>query len=126
MSEKMPWLRRATWALCGFPVLVLASYYATWGAGRLALGHWPRPSVDDPKGIEGGLMWLYDFTMGLLMVGIPVFWLALPVLALVCLYKRPEGWLDRLLEMALALAFFFVLFIFTAWDPHSVIEWFAD
>ena len=86
MSEKMPWLRYSTRTLCGFPALLLASFYATWGTGRLAL----------------------------------------PVLALVCLFKRPEGWLDRLLELVFGLAFFFVLFIFTAWDPHSVIEWFSD
>ena len=95
MSGKMPWLRYATRALCGFPVLLLASFYATWVAGRQALGYWPRSSFDDPKYIKGGLMGLYDITEVLVLLGIPLFCLALPTLALVFFFQRPEGWKVR-------------------------------
>lgn len=126
MSEKMPWMRYATRALCSFPTLLLTSFYATWVAGRQALGYWPRSSFDDPKHIKGGLMGLYDITQVLIIVGIPLFCSALSVLALVCFYHRPEGWKSRLRELALALILFFGLLLFGRWDPHSVIEWYFD
>ena len=85
--------------LCGFPVLVLASFYATWVAGRLAPGYWPRSSLDDPKNIEGGLMWLYDVTAVLVLIGVPLFCLAVLVLALLFFFKKPDGWKTRLMEL---------------------------
>lgn len=112
--------------LCAFPVLVLAFIYGTWAAGRIALGHWPRSSFDDPKHIEGGLMWMYDVTAYLFYFGIPLFCLALLVLAVICLVKKPQGWRNRLMELGLALALFVGLVLFSRWDPQSVVEWYFD
>ena len=86
----------ATRLLCGFPALVLAGIYGTWIAGRAALGYWPRSSLDDPKHIEGGLMWLYDVTAYLIYFGIPLFCLAVLVLAAGLLTRKPDGWKNRL------------------------------
>jgi hypothetical protein len=119
-------MRRITRILCGFPIVILASFYATWGAGRLALGYWPRSSFDDPKGIEGTWMWLYGFTQILILVGIPLFCLTLIVVTLVCLSQKPEGWKTRLLELTCAAVLFAGLLLFARWDPQSVIEWFGD
>lgn len=119
-------MRYVTRALCGFPVLVLASFYATWVAGRLALGYWPRSSLDDPKNIEGGLMWLYNVTAVLVIYGVPLFGLALLMLTLICLFRRQDGWKIRLIELSAALMLFVGLFLFSRWDPQSVIEWYFD
>lgn len=120
-------MRYLTRSLCAFPVLLLASFYATWVAGRLALGYWPRPSLDDPKSIEGGLMWLsYLVTMVLVTVGVPLFCLAVIALALVCMFRKPEGWSYRLLELLAALVLFVGFVLFARWDPHSVVAWYFD
>jgi hypothetical protein len=119
-------MRYVTRALCIFPIFVLASFYATWVAGRLALGYWPRSSLDDPKNIEGGLMWTYDVTAISVLYGVPLFGLSLLVFVLICFVKRPDGWKTRLLELAGALVLFVGLAFFSHWDPQSVIEWFFD
>jgi hypothetical protein len=36
-----------------YPAALLACLYATWFEARKVLGHWPRPSLDDPKGVAG-------------------------------------------------------------------------
>ncbi len=119
-------MRYVTRVLLGFPIMVLASIYATWLAGRLALGYWPRSSLDDPKHIEGGLMWLYDVTALLVLVGIPMFCLVLLVLFFVCFFKKQDGWKTRLVELAGALVLFVGLVLFSYWDPQSVVEWYFD
>jgi hypothetical protein len=119
-------MRYATRILCSFPVFVLASFYATWTAGRLALGYWPRSSFDDPKSIEGSLMWLYNFTAILVIIGIPLFCFILLSLILVCVFRKPDGWKRRLMELTAAVVLFAGLLLFSRWDPQSVIEWFFD
>jgi hypothetical protein len=119
-------MRYITRIFCGFPVIVLSSFYATWMAGRLALGYWPRSSFDDPKHINGSMMWLYHFTQILLFIGIPLFCLILPILILYCLIKKPDGWKTRLVELMGAVVLSAGFILFAKWDPQSVIEWFFD
>src|SRR5687768_8313784 len=116
----------ASRSLMVFPVLLLASFYATWAAGRLALGRWPRPSWDDPKRIEGAFMWTYHVTGILLVPGVPLFCVAMLVLAWACLTKKPEGWQTRLRETLAALIVFVAVLAFIGWDPHSVVNWYFD
>jgi len=59
-------------ALLLYPLLVLASLSGEWLLARLALGHPPRPSADDPKQIAGS-RWLHGITalavLGILPAG---------------------------------------------------------
>ena len=120
-------MRYVTRALCGFPLLLLASFYATWIAGRIALGHWPRPNVDDPKGIAGLLMaWFYTLTGGLAAIGIPLFGLAIFAVTLISIADRPEGWRSRMVEVLVALVLLIGFVVFCLWDPHSVLTWYMD
>ncbi|HXJ57504.1 MAG TPA: hypothetical protein VNU68_12665 [Verrucomicrobiae bacterium] len=120
-------MRYVTRTLCAFPLLLVASFYATWIAGRIALGHWPRPSLDDPKGIAGALMaWFYNLTALLAGLGIPLFGLAILGVTLICVAERPEGWRNRLVEALVALVLFIGFVIFCLWDPHSVLTWYMD
>jgi hypothetical protein len=112
--------------LCAFPPLLLLSSYATWGAGRLALGHWPRSSLDDPKHIEGSLMWLYDVTAVLVLIGVPLFCLASLIFGLIFLLNKPEGWQHRLKELLISICLFIGFLAFSRWDPQFVVEWFFD
>jgi hypothetical protein len=119
-------MRHITRILCGFPVIILASFYATWVAGFFALGHWPRSSFDDPKGIAGSFVWLYHATQVLVLIGIPIFCPVLLFTILICFIKKPDGWKTRLVELMGAVVLFASFMLFARWDPQSVIEWFFD
>jgi len=55
----MPWAQRASQlrtgermlflVSCAYPLAMMLSLWITWLAGWLALGHRPRPGLDDPK-----------------------------------------------------------------------------
>jgi hypothetical protein len=119
-------IRSIARVLCGFPILVLASFYSTWVAGRLRLEHWPRPSFDDPKDIGGIFVWFYGFTYILLFIGIPLFLLFLLGQFLIYSTSKPDGWKNRLIELMAAAGLFVGLLLFAKWDPQSVIRWFFD
>jgi hypothetical protein len=51
--------------VAAIPWISILSLYATWFAGRVALGHWPRPSQDDPKDIADIGLW-YVLALGLI------------------------------------------------------------
>src|SRR4051812_3612396 len=44
-----PSITVAAWLACSYPVLPVLSLYITWLTAWVALGHQPRPSLDDPK-----------------------------------------------------------------------------
>ena len=120
-------MRRVTRLLCGFPVLLATAFYVTWLAGRLSLGYWPRPSLDDPKQIEGGLMAVsYTTTAILVSIGVPAFCLVSLVAALVCIVRKPEGRTSRTTELAVAVILSAGFVLFALWDPQSVVVWFFD
>ncbi len=109
-----------------FGPLLVTSFYATWLAGRITLGYWPRPSLDDPKQISGFWMWTYDVTAMLSLVGLPL----VGVLAAMSLFRplrdgSPE-WRSRLVEAVVGTALILLAVGFMRWDPHHVVEWFFD
>lgn len=65
-------LRRLLLGLQAFaaaaPLLFIAVLYLFSGYAALHLGHWPQPSIDDPKFIASG-----DLLMDLLYSSVPVF-----------------------------------------------------
>jgi hypothetical protein len=121
------WIRYATRSLCVFPPVVLGAFYLTWVVGRLALGYWPRPSLDDPNYIPGMLMsWIYNSTALFFMVGMPLFFLAVMAGGMCLFLKKPEGWKARLTELGCASILFAGLLFFLRWDPQSVVSWYFD
>jgi hypothetical protein len=116
---------RGTHLLIGYGPFLVASFYATWLAGRISLGYWPRSSLDDPKQINGFWMLTYDLT-ALLLIGLPVVGL----LAAMSLF-RPLGdglpeWKTRLMEMLVGILLVILTIGFLLWDPHHVVEWYFD
>jgi hypothetical protein len=117
---------KGTHALIAFGPLLVLSFYATWLAGRFHLGHWPRPSLDDPKDIEGFWMWTYGFTGLVLTIGLPVaVVLAGASVLRPALNKSPE-WKVRLAEAILGIVLLALAFAFIRLDPHRVVEWYMD
>lgn len=109
----------------GFPFVLPIALYSTWVAARLSLGHWPRPSLDDPKHIGPWVDIPYVITRLLLIVGLPIF--AVVVIALVYRAFRDESRRKNLLLTATASVLFMIAGIsFLAWDPFGVGDWFMD
>ena len=120
-------MRYLTKLLIGFPLLLLAYLYATWCAGYLALGYWPRPMLDDPKYIGSGLVeFCFVVTYLLAGLGIPLFCLAVVPLTTVYLVVRPKDWKKRTLDLGIAMALFASVILFIRWDPLRVLEWYLD
>ena len=108
-----------------YPFALVAGLFATWFTARASLGHWPRPSVDDPKQIGGWFDVPYTITGILLIPGLVAFILGVAALAYWA-YRRP---LER--GRLLATAIVSVLFMITAelylrWDPLRIGDWFMD
>ncbi|MBA4388363.1 MAG: hypothetical protein C0404_10305 [Verrucomicrobia bacterium] len=117
---------KGTQILIAYGPLLVASFYATWLAGRVSLGYWPRASLDDPKGIVGFWMWTYDATALLLLAGLPV----VGALAAMSLFRplrdgSPE-WKRRLVEASVGTVLILFAVGFLRWDPHHVVEWYFD
>jgi len=61
-----------------------------------------------------------------MVAGPPIFAAALITLVVICAIGRPDGWKRRLIELGLAVAVFFSVWILLLWDPLRVVEWYFD
>jgi len=119
-------MQRSARFLMAFPPFALFLYYLTWVCGRLTLGYWPRPSLDDPKNIHGYFSWIYNSTMIVMTIGTSACALLIVILVSVCVSTKPLGWKKMLAESGAAFALFLLLMIFSHWDPNSVVGWLLD
>ncbi len=64
-----------TLRLCvlSYPAVLLLALATTWIAGRISLGYWPRPSLDDPGQIGILVDIPYFITCLLIVLGLPAF-----------------------------------------------------
>lgn len=108
-----------------YPVLLPAALLATWTAGRLSLGYWPRPSLDDPKSIGPLVDFFYRGTELLLILGLPVFLTAILALMGRAWTHRPDRRLSSLVVLA-AVTSFSAVVLLLRWDPLEVMSWYAD
>lgn len=110
-----------------YPFALFIAFYATWIAGRLTLGHWPRTSLDDPKSIGGLVPFPYNFTMLLIFVGLPAFvLLELLLVGMAFAGGNPDRRKEALLFSLKAMAWFVAVIGFLFLDPFGVFEWFMD
>ena len=111
--------------MLSYPGALLLAFLATWLAGRISLGHWPRPSLDDPKFIGPLVDVPYTITMLLLLVGLPVFTVA--VLVLLHRAYCDETWRKSfLLSSILSIVCMVATVCILRWDPLGVVEWYMD
>lgn len=115
------------WTLASwlYPIVLIASFYATWAIAWAMLGHMPRPSMDDPKYISGWVDVPYNITL-LLIIGSPaalvggVSWTA---------WSGVQRQLSRPTK-ASALTLLITLWIgaisFLRVDPWQAVYWFGD
>jgi len=119
----------AAWVFAGFPVVALTSVYVTWLTAWLALGHRPRPSLDDPKSIGLVVEINYMISLLLLICSVPALGLC------VCFVSNevvrfPRHKQARVASVAALAGFAVISLIYTysmlAADPGRVFYWFMD
>jgi len=111
--------------LLSYPLALLAALYATWLAGRITLGYWPRPSLDDPKFIG---LWVdipYFITGLLLVVGLPVYIMSVLFLLYRAIYDESRR-TTLLIFSAFSVAYIFSTIVVIRWDPLMVANWYMD
>ena len=112
-----------------YPVLMLASLYATWFVAWAVLGHQPRPSLDDPKYISTLVDIPYVFTM-ILIIAMP----GAMVLAvgMTPLHLRKSGSSTNSVAVKTTLALLILAALWAATiavcrlDPWNVSMWYMD
>ena len=112
-------------ALAVIPWLAPVSLYAARVVGRIALGHWSRPSIDDPKGI-GSLELALLIVRGFMQLWLLALPLALVGAASLTIYWGAEQsrWAGRL---ALVLLLSWAASALALWvDLGGAVSWFLD
>lgn len=112
-------LNLAAWS---YPVVLIASFYATWFVAWFALGHMPRPSLDDPKSISILVDFPYVLT-GILLVAFPG---AAIVGIAFQLFAPNRTWPKRLIGCALLVTLWAAALLMLRWDPMHVGDWYMD
>ena len=108
-----------------YPVLLPLAFFVTWLAGRLSLGYWPRPSLDDPKDIGVWVTVPYHLTLLLMVAGLPAFLGGNLVLAYRAYRDRQQRthWLGVAVVSWVGLV---AAITVLRWDPWQVVGWFMD
>lgn len=102
-----------------YPLALPLAFLCTWVAARLTLGHWPRPSLDDPKSIGFQVDVPYNITGALLVFGLPIF--AGAILALVWGGSRDAMERRSLAAVAgVALIAMVAVIALIRWDPWAL------
>jgi len=121
-------MKRTMKAVAGYillyPVLLPLTFYLAWAAGRFELGHWPVPSLDDPKYI-GGLVDVTYWIVSATLFGFPVCVISIGFLLLWSFSRVPERKSYAFYSLA-GLVLLLVMVAFMRWDPHRVVEWYFD
>jgi hypothetical protein len=118
------WWIAASFACAAYPFLMLACRYGSWIAGRIALGHWPQPNIDDPGNIVYRPL---DFISGAYLLSL----IAAPLVAMLNIgfaaaaMKQPTQRTMRLAVIAPAVAWG-VAIVATLFDGLPVFEWLLD
>ncbi len=101
---------------------IFVAQHAAWCVGRLTLGHWPRPSVDDPTSIAA-VVPFYWLTMAL-VVALPVCMIAMLILPAFAASGR--RWSLALTLIGFAVVAVVMGLVLLRWDPWRAGAWIAD
>ena len=111
-------------ALLFYPLVFCAVLYGEWLIGWHALGHAPRPGLDDPKDIvEIGT--LHVVTGVLLMGLLPAALLAL-VSNVAAAMRSRRRWIHLGLRLGAVLLAWPLVIGLLRWDPIRVAAWWFD
>lgn len=120
-SRWLPLLAHASLVYPVFPAILL---YGEWVLAWYMLGHIPRPSLDDPKFIDGS-SWMHPLFFLAFLGLMPVFFVALP-LNTFYLANNQMGWRHRALRIVAFLFLWAGLVVLLVADPGHVVYWWLD
>jgi hypothetical protein len=104
--------------------LLVGLVYLTWTAGRLTIGHWPRPNLDDPSIMAGIDPFYFAAASCMLLLPLAVM---LPVVRLVvAISARDQSWIRRAWEGLVAYVLLVGSLGFLRLDADRVLKWFMD
>lgn len=108
-----------------YPVVLPLAFMVTWLAGRISLGHWPRPSLDDPKFIGGWVDLPYAVTGCLVVAGLPAFLGAVAGMLVMAVRDmiRRKRWL---VESAVSISGMTIAVSLLRWDPFGIVACYFD
>ena len=107
------------WAIAMLPA---TSVYFTWLVAWVALGHQPRPSLDDPRHIAPTVSFVY-LASALFLVSIPVVAISVPV-AQLATNGRPKA--TRAVYASISFLLLAGTICLFRWDPFRVVYWYMD
>lgn len=107
-----------------YPAALLLALAITWIAGRISLGYWPRPSLDDPKQIGTLVDIPYTITHLLIIWGLPAF--SIGMLWMLCDALRDKSRRTSLFPSAIAALFMITAIVIIQLDPLGIASWFMD
>ena len=112
------------WLATCYPLALLASLYGQWLLSWALLGHRPRPSLDDPKSIDGALP--LRLLTEILMLG---FLPMLPVAGVLQVFTpiwHQSGWPRYAGGVAAVLLAWVGTVLWLLADPGRVLYWWFD
>jgi hypothetical protein len=119
-------LARLAMALCAYPVLLVASLYATWCIAWAILGHRPVSSLDDPRSISRAVDVPYFLFFTLLIGMFPAIGLHVAAVAVMMAGDLRKGRATGAVLLIVAAALWSGAILFLRADPWRVGEWFMD
>ena len=123
-------IRAMVWITSIYPLLIIASFYATWLTAWCILGHRPRGWLDDPGSISPIVDVVRAVPVMLIMLGTPLVWFVHAPVILAMVYwnmaerKTPVG--KGVMQLLIPLLAWVSLFVILSSDPGSVINWYYD
>lgn len=107
-----------------YPLFVFAALYTQWLLSWWVLGHQPRPSLDDPKDIDGA-SWMSSVTALAFVNAVPAL-CAAAVLNTLHFLRQPDPGLRISLRILGIVALWLGVLLLLRSDPGHVVSWWLD
>jgi hypothetical protein len=122
--RRSPLLAHLATASLLFPLVIAATFYGEWLLAWQALGHKPRPSLDDPK-LIGGSNWMHDLSALAISGAIPAALISFALNLVLVGAHRPATQRLKVRLAVLGLSWLTLLLLFSL-DPGRVLYWWLD
>jgi hypothetical protein len=122
--EASPTLTRVATTTAAYPLFVLTVLYGQWLLSWSVLGHRPRPSIDDPKYIDGA-SWMHDIT-AIAILGFCPVGLCAAVLNTIHFLRHQNPGFVLSVRLSLILTLWLGTILLLRADPGRVVDWWLD
>lgn len=124
LMEKRRWEQIIAAGLLLYPAALVGSFWVTWWVAGQALGHTPRPSLDDPKFINDLVSAFHVGTTVLLLL-LPGFAVGSLAFGLSALWSPANASRRLVVASSAALLMTGAVLLLRA-DPYRIVTWFMD